>query len=150
MQRQPRKRSLSLAAAKLSFSAVHSMRPKSSGLELQVQGNDWREPMLTARSGFLPIRRTGESVRRLLRRASHSLKFHPSNNGRLMFSHGDKKVEKDHRSLKPLSEAKVKSINGDNESGFCQDENDCFYASDTLAVRKGMPHPFCRCYRAQE
>lgn len=57
-----------------------------------------------------------------------------------MFSHGEKKSEKDYGSLKPLSEAKVKSINGDNESGFCQDENDCFYASDTLAVRKGMLH----------
>jgi len=142
MQQQQRKRSLSLAAGKLSFSGAHSMRPKSSGLELRVQEEHvWNEQTsATTKTGFFPIKRTGESVRRLLRRASHSFKFHPNSNGKLlMFSHSDKRSEKEYGSMKPLSEGKA--VNGDSESGFCQDDNDCFYASDTLAVRRGMSQP---------
>ena len=142
MQQQQRKRSLSLAAGKLSFSSAHSMRPKSSGLELRVQEEHvWNEQTsatsATSATCFFPIKRTGESVRRLLRRASQSFKFHPNSNGKLlMFSHSDKRSEKEYGSMKPLSEGKA--VNGDSESGFCQDDNDCFYASDTLAVRSGM------------
>lgn len=137
MQQQQRKRSLSLAAGKLSFSSAHSMRPKSSGLELRVQEEHvWNEQTpTTTKTGFFPIKRTGESVRRLLRRASQSFKFHPNSNGKLlMFSNSDKRCEKEYGTMKPLSEGKA--VNGDSESGFCQDDNDCFYASDTLAVRR--------------
>lgn len=141
MQQQQRKRSLSLAAGKLSFSSTHSMRPKSSGLELRVQEEHvWNEKTsATTRTGFFPIKRTGESVRKLLRRASQSLKFHPNSNGKMLFSNSDKKSDKEYGSMKSSLEGRA--VNGDNESGFCQDDNDCFYASDTLAVRRGMPQP---------
>jgi len=142
MQQQQRKRSLSLAAGKLSFSGSYSMRPKSSGLELRVQEEQvWNEQTsATTKASFFPIKRTGESVRRLLRRASQSFKFHPNSNGKLlMFPNSDKKSEKEYGSMKSLSEGKA--VNSDSESGFCQDDNDCFYASDTLAVRRGMSQP---------
>ncbi|KAF8466953.1 WD40-repeat-containing domain protein [Kalaharituber pfeilii] len=112
------------------------MRPKTSGVELRETQDGWYEKS----TGFcsLPIRRTGESVRRLLRRASQSFKFHPNSNGKLsMFSPiTEKRGEKEDGSTSSLMKGKVKSVNGDSESGFFQDDNDCFYASDTLAVRR--------------
>ena len=138
-QQQQRNRSLSLAAGRFSFSTSHAMRPKSSGGIDAVPEDGNRRHNLHFCS--LPIRRTGESVRKLLRRASQSLKLHP-NNGKLSMQltpSVEKKFGGDTSqasSLRSKSKAKA-TVTGDSESGFFQDVDDCFYASDTLAVRRG-------------
>jgi len=155
LSQQSRKRSLSLATGKLSLSNSQTLRPKSSGFELTIREEEIEDRKQHSKLGFcsLPIRRTGENVRRLIRRASQSFKFHPSSgsgsssssssnnssNRSLVFSRDDeRKVDGDEfsptSSLK--SKSKVSFVNGDSESGFFQTGDDCFYASDTLAVRR--------------
>ncbi|KAI5792444.1 WD40-repeat-containing domain protein [Peziza echinospora] len=138
-QQQQRNRSLSLAAGRFSFSTSHNMRPKSSGGFDAVPEDGNRRHNLAFCS--LPIRRTGESVRKLIRRASQSFKLHPNNGGKLsmQLTPGvDKKFGGDASQASSLrSKSKGKSaVTGDSESGFFQDVDDCFYASDTLAVRR--------------
>jgi len=158
-----RKRSLSLATGKLSLSSAQTLRPKSSGYELTIREEEVDDEHQSSRLGFcsLPIRRTGEGVRRLIRRASQSFKFHPSSNSagsnnnnndnsgsnssnnsnKSLIFNRDSEKKPDLNEFSPTSSLKSKSkvsfVNADSESGFFQTGDDCFYASDTLAVRRG-------------
>jgi len=116
LRRLPSYRSLSFSASKLSLSHV-TPDPANRYLLNKTDGSSRIENFCSH-----PIKSTRGGVRKLLQKASHSLRFTHRN-----------------ELLDGMKRDKCPGTLGDGESGIVIDDkdNDCFYAIDTTVARKG-------------